>query len=436
MPLKFFNNAINNGMCPQPDRAYRELAQAFISQTWTNTTARTAIEEQNLDKENNIFDNFSFHKIEVWLNYVVGQTSSGLKNGDDFVQIAFESIDHPCLKGRYYKFDNNYWLAYFTNEYDSVAKTLAVRRCNNWLKMIDPKSGKLYSIPCVVGYEMSSPSTQVSRYIITPNNHATVIVQGNSDTNRLFKLNTRFILGGRPFKLYGKQNAMLDNINDEEPNVLYLDLFLDEIHSGDDLENQIADNGEYTYSIKINSENMELPRDSVGLLDVDVNLNGSEVDRNVIWSSSSKAVDVTEKGEYKVFGEVGTSAIIRATLDGNDKVFDEITITVGDMATSEPVIVLNPDFTKIRQYENIEIDMTAVLNGVEYDPTETFISLSPDSIILNSNELSIVKNNNKYTIICNRFSKTTVNLYLSVSNNAPFFSAKETKTIKLVSMLG
>ena len=35
------------------------------------------------------------------------------------------------------------------------------------------------------------------------------MVQGNEDVYRLFKLNTRYILGGRPFKLLSYQNAIM-----------------------------------------------------------------------------------------------------------------------------------------------------------------------------------------------------------------------------------
>jgi hypothetical protein len=108
--------------------------------------------------------------------------------------------------------------------------------------MIDPKDGSIFSIPCCVDYDMSAPSLQVSRYINTPNNHAVVIVQGNSDTIRLFKTNTRFLLSGRPFKLLGYQNAVEYDLSNTNDTLLYLDLFLDEIHAGDNFELGIADN--------------------------------------------------------------------------------------------------------------------------------------------------------------------------------------------------
>ena len=68
------------------------------------------------------------------------------------------------------------------------------------------------------------------------------MVQGNVNTLRLFKTNTRYVLGGRPFKLYGYQNALNLNLTTNYDTLLYLDLYLDELHDGDDLVNGVAYN--------------------------------------------------------------------------------------------------------------------------------------------------------------------------------------------------
>ena len=67
-----------------------------------------------------------------------------MKNGDDFRQLAFRSIEHPCVRGRYYYFEDNYWLGTFTDEHDSIAKTMVVRRCNNFMRIVDPENGAIF----------------------------------------------------------------------------------------------------------------------------------------------------------------------------------------------------------------------------------------------------------------------------------------------------
>src|SRR5699024_1561447 len=207
---------------------------------------------------------------------------------------------------------------------DGLEKALAVRRCNNIMKIVDPENGSIFSIPCVIDYDMTSPSQQVSSYIITPNNHATVMVQGNSDTLRLFKLNTRYMFNGRPFKLLAYQNAIWQDLQNQTPTLLYLDLYLDELHDKDDIVNGLAYNGEYNYTIQINASDMDLLIGSQGILTAIVTLNGQEVERNVVWQSSSSSVKINNQGEYQVTGNIGDNVIIGAVLQGNIAVMDTI----------------------------------------------------------------------------------------------------------------
>ena len=436
MALNYFMNALDNGMTPKPNELYHGLQQAFITEQWDNTTALYCLLEQDMNDAGE-FPTFTFHETEAWLNYVVGMTSTGVKNGDDFRQLLFESLDHPCVRGRYYKFENNYWIGDFTDKHASVDKNMTIRRCNNYMRIVDPENGSIYQIPCVVDYDMSSPSMQVTSHILTPNNHATIMVQGNPDTLCLFQTNTRYILGSRPFKLAGYQNAMQDDYTSPMPTLLYLDLYLDEIHANDDLDKQIADNGVYDYDISINSENMELAVGSGGSLSADVTLNGQEVNRTVEWSTSNKSVvTIDGLGAYQVVGVVGASATITATLQGNTNVSSTILISVVDVADIQPTIILNPAFKQIREYETINLTLSAFYNGNDYTPAQSSLSLSENEQTMNNEYLSIVKNGNEYELKCLKRTNTPQILYYSVSNNAPVFEASGSQAVQCVSMMG
>lgn len=239
MAFRFFENAINSGAQQMPNEMYRDLEQEFINMQFYNTSAKITVQEQDgigIDK---------YHDIEVWIDSTVADTTTGLKDSNDFNKLFFRDINHEVVRGLMYKFDNNYWIVNNFSKYSGLSQQCGIRRCNNRLKIVDPINGELQVIPCCVDYDMTSPSAQTSRYIITPNNHATVIVQGNDLTLRLFKTNTRYILSGRPFKLLAYQNAVEYSEEEQQTTLLYLDLYLDEIHDGDDLENGIADNGEF-----------------------------------------------------------------------------------------------------------------------------------------------------------------------------------------------
>ena len=431
MSLPYFENALNGGIIQTPNDYFRDLQQAAIDNLFDCTSAKFTIREQ---------DGIGFstyHDIDVWLNYVVGTTSSGVKNGIDFTQVMFQNIDHETIQGLYYIFDNNYHISYFYNRYDGLEKALAVRRCNNAMRIVDPENGSIFSIPCVIDYDMTSPSQQVSSYIITPNNHATVMVQGNEDTLRLFKLNTRYMFNGRPFKLLAYQNALLQDLLNQTPTLLYLDLYLDEIHDKDDIENGLAYNGEYEYAIQIDAENMELTNGSSGTLSVTVTLNGEEVERNVVWSTSDEnTVSIDLAGKYTVVGSSGSNATITATLDGNTDVVSTITIQVVDSQVVQPLVLINPTFNKIRQFESIDFNIEVVYGSDIIIPENVQVSLSQEGQVLSNQYLIITQSESQYTITANAIAIEPQILYVTVQNTLPSFQITQQFTLNVVSMFG
>lgn len=435
MSLDYFENSLQSGMIQTPNDYYHELQQAFIDEQWDNTSTKQAIYQQRLDCKGN-FTNDCFEKVEAWMNGVVGQGTS-MRNGHDFVQLAFRDIDYYTVRGRYYQFNNNYWITTFDDEHDSISKTIVVRRCNNYMKIVDPENGAVFSIPCAIEYDMSSPSSQASRYIVTPNSHATVIVQGNKDTERLFKINTRYLFGGRPFKLYSYQNTILSNLEMDEATLVYLDLYLDEVHDKDDLVNGIADNGEYNYQIQINAQSMTLTNGSTGKLSADVLLNNVEVDKKVLWASGNeKVVKIDNDGNYTVVGQEGESAEIYAYLEGNEQAQDMISIIVADATSSVPEIYLDPAFDKIREYQVIDFSIHTSYLGKDYVPTEAKISLDGNKIVT-SNEILVIKQTTTgWKIQCLKRSQSEQYLWVEVSNDLPSFKQKTKFAIKAISMLG
>lgn len=281
----------------------------------------------------------------------------------------------------YYKFDDCYWIVHDHSKFNGIAQDVGIRRCNNFLRIVDPENGGIFSIPCVVDYDMAAANMQISRYILTPNNHAVVKVQGNDETRRLFRLNTRYILGGRPFKLLGYQNALNESITYGFPTYLELDLFLDELHDADDLERQLADNGTFDYSIKIGSGDISLGRGvSADALPYSVILNGNEVKRPVIWESSdNNVIQVSDMGKIDVVGKEGQSAKLRLYLIGNPDVHDSVEVKVSDASSGTKVLIVDPDFYVVRQGEKINFVVYLCENG-KMIAADATISSSSDAI--------------------------------------------------------
>ena len=431
MSLPYFENAISGEYLQTPNDYFRDLQQAAIDNLFDCTSARYTVQEQDAIGAS------TYHEIDVWLDYIVGTTSSGVKQGADFTQLMFRDIEHPVFQGLYYIFDNNYHISYFYNRYDGLEKALAVRRCNNAMRIVDPENGSIFSIPCVIDYDMTSPNQQVSSYIITPNNHAVVMVQGNSDTLRLFKLNTRYMFNGRPFKLLAYQNAIWYDLQNEEPTLLYLELYLDELHDKDDIENGIAYNGEYDYAIQIDADDMELINGSSGTLTATVTLNGIEVDSNVVWASSDTAVVMIDSnGQYQIVGSSGTSATVTATLEGNTIVTSSITIQVVDEQSIQPLVTINPLFSKIRQYESITFTVEVMYGSNLVIPDTVQVSIVQGSQVLSNQYLTITQSGSQYTITANAIPTASQTLYITVQNTEPSFQTTQQFTLNVVSMIG
>lgn len=435
MALRFYQNGIRNMAIQLPNEELRDLQQASIHEKWDVTTAKHTVKEQDE------FGKFTFHDVEVWYDYVVGVTSTFLKNGNDYRKLIFESIDHECLRGRYYKFDNSYWIADFTDPDITLEKFVTVRRCNNYLRIVDPNNGRIVEYPCVIDYDASSPSPQIGSNIITPNNHLSVIVQGNKETSRLFTLNKRFLLGGRPFKIAAFQNALMPVDNTEQTNVLYLDMYLDEEHGLDDLEKNLAYNGTYVYEVKIRTNSHKIMQDTYGKLYADVTCNGKEVDMPVLWSTDDKEVImVNHNGEFRAVGRCGQFANITATLGENPDVKDAIELTIGEQKDLPVTVFFDPEFDSVKQYENIDFDLMVTYNGKSYSGEKlTFseISLSPVDSVLRNNYVAIYPmENNHYRIEGLKFTNTPIPLYCEVRNDNPNFEKHVVFNIMAKSMIG
>ena len=424
MPFPFFQNVMESGMLPQPDVEYNQNQQAFYDQQWDNTSARIVVEEQ-VD-----IGSHEFKSVEVWINKAIGNTTTFMKNGEDYRQLIFRDIQHQIQRGIYFKFEDNWWISDFTNPSQGLVADVNVRRCNNALRIIDPENGSIFSAPCVVDYDATSPSIQVSSSIITPNNHLLVYVQANDDTIRLFKLNTRFLIGGRAFKLFAFQNALLQSVDDPMPTILYLDLYLDELHAEDNQELGLAYNGDFLYTVEIESANMSLVTGATGKLFASVSLNGEGVEKSIVWSSSDETVvTINQNGEYQVLGEAGQQAIINASLEGNDSVTDGIAIHIVAAEEVQPVIALSPVIDKIRQYQTIKTEVYVAVSGMTFEPGMVTAT--------GSNEYFTVSvDGNNLILRCLNYSTEPQTFTLHCVNETPTFNVTQSFTIRCVSMFG
>lgn len=72
MPLPYFENDLSSGYLQDPNNYFRGLQQAAIDGLFDCTSAKYTIQEQDS------IGSTTYHNIDVWLDYIVGTTSTGL----------------------------------------------------------------------------------------------------------------------------------------------------------------------------------------------------------------------------------------------------------------------------------------------------------------------------------------------------------------------
>ena len=394
MPFNQFALSVATGMTQQPNDHYRELQQSVQDAQWDNTSTKTP-ENEGIVLEQDGIGLPTYHEVEAWVYPATEASVTAQRNSGDFLHFVFRDINHKIVRGMYYQYNGDYWLVNDDSPYDGIPRNLGIRRCDNELRIIDPLNGALVIIPCCVDYDMGSPAVQISRYINTPNNHATVILQGNEETLRLCALNTRYMLDGRPFKLWSFQKSV-HTAQYDIATLIYLDMYLDEIHDGDDKINQIADNGTFDYKVKLNMKTFAGTQGAKAQLDPVVLLNGAEVSRDIEWVYDPSMVTIDENYSMTLISATGETEV-RCVLKGNSDVYATCKVTIGE-AQETWSVAMNPEFKTLRQYESIDVELIPYRNGIAQ-------TLAVD-MSSNSDAISIDKlDKNKYRITGQKINK-------------------------------
>lgn len=373
MSLTYYNVYLEN-LAMSPDAEYRSGLQALVDAQWENTTTRYTIQEEVG------IGSLVYQDIEVYINHVVNESTTGRKNGDDFRQIIFKEIVQSGEKstrnqrGQLYRFDNNYWLTTFTDNYNGDSVSIVVRRCNNMAKFIDKETGDIISVPCVLDYTVTSAAPKYTEDIVTPDNYVVIIVQGNERTLP-WKQNQRFLFNGRPFKITGFNNYMQNEYITESTTILYFDAYLDEIQPTDDLVNGVANRFEYNYVVNILQDNFSAIKGDTGTLTAEVKLNNEVVERPILWSCNPPiAATIDENGNYTILAEPGISVEFKAATSQYATVQDTITCSVVESLPDNKTLVVEGLSESVSQGQSLTFGVYIYNNGVKEDTISSVIT--------------------------------------------------------------
>lgn len=394
--MYFYDNFIDN-LSQSPMEDYKESTQAFIDGQWLDTNLLKTVEEEIE------IGLFKFSEIQVWKNSISDFSINMVKNAKDFRRLMFQDINHDSTRGRFYRFNDNYWIVYEETSEEEMYPEVSVRRCNNIAKWVDTETGFIHEVPCTLDYTISSTSPHTDKDIDTANSSVTLILQGNINTHKITK-NQRFIFSGQPFKFASYNNYMQNDYVTQDTPLLFMDLDLDMIQDDDDLVNNIANRYSYVYNINIIQDNTSQVNGFSGQLNAQVKFNNEIVDRTIVWESNEFAT-ITQDGKYTLNGSDGSVAVFKAYIEGNTTLYDEVSIEIVSTTTNVLELVVDPLHEKINANKTNIFTVTLYKDGVAQSDIVTYVESGVDSSCY-----SLTQNGNQFTLIGKKPSSTPLTL--------------------------
>jgi len=241
-----------------------------------------------------------------------------------------------------------------------------IQRCNYNIKF--NFEGTIKQFPCIADSKVFDIET--NQYLSIPAGKIVVTMPNNADTDNI-TLGQRFISMKNAWKVSG--------IDRTKNGLIILHCDLDAIDSSDDLVNEIANAGDYVYTIEItNGETSSIQEGSTLQLNAVVKLNGNPVDnKTVIYSTNNPSI-ATVDASGLITGISAGDCIITASLAENPNVYDTIYITVTALPQHNYAVTISGSTSIVKNY-TATYTATFTDNGVPITQESFFYITADDS---------------------------------------------------------
>lgn len=353
--MAYYDNFIAINKSPRD--SYKEHFQEIVNQLFINSpTYYEDVEEEDS------FGSETYHQINVRVNNLV-DAKTGQRVNDDFKKLIFEDIHYMPPIGTRYRFNNNIWIVFSTDNVKTDTASVYVRRCNNTLNTQD-EYGNIHEEPCYVDYSLTETQIFKEYSIDIPRARIVIYCQLNQYTDDI-NVNKRFIIGDDAYKVRVRDRFDRRQTFDKSTiHLLRFQLDYDNVAEDDNLDLQIA-NYRKVYSFDVQREIYGVSG-TTGTIDCNVLLNNKLADNvTPVFTTSDASVG-------KILDELtGTYQLLRAGecnflcyLKENPSISCNIKVIVTN--TSEDSAITNrisPDINYITLNNYQEYDVFEYINN-------------------------------------------------------------------------
>lgn len=271
-------------------------------------------------------------------------------------------------RGDLINWDNEYWLiiSEIGHKRYSYYKGI-IQKCNYTIKF--NFQGTIKQFPAIVDSRVFDVET--NQYLSIPAGKIVVTIQSNVDSENI-NIGQRFIKMKNAWKVTG-----IDRTNN---GLLMLWCDLDSIISSDDLVNEIANAGDYIYTLEItNGETSSIQEGNTLQLTTVVKLNGNVVtDKTVTFSCDNPSIASVDENGLVTAISAG-ECIITASLAENPNVYDTITITVTALPEHNYAVTISGSTSIVKNY-TATYTATFTDNGVPITEESFFYITADDGV--------------------------------------------------------
>lgn len=346
----------------QPKSYWKEQLQELVNREFSNASTTQYDIEEEVE-----FGTLEFKTLDECRITSLVDAKTGQRVNDDYRKITYKDLSKAPELGTRYRFDNNIWIVFSTDNVRTDTSSAYLRRCNNVL-VTEDKYGNIHKEPCYIDYKITESQLFKEWTMDVAQGRIYVTCQLNQNTQDV-DVNKRYIFNGTVYKV--RNRSKFDRQRTfEKDSVPVLSFYadVDEKSNADRMDIEVADYFEPAYKVHTPTElTCTLGTDDKMTKSVTYVENEEVFDEPVIFESSNIDVCAINQynGKYQCVG-VG-ECVITCKLFHNTDIFSQTTINVVEEKEDDITDVIAPDIHYIKLNQTLTYSIYHYINNKKTD---------------------------------------------------------------------